>query len=425
MKRRTFLAAGSAAAASAVASPAVATGKRELRMALAWPLNYPGYGTSAQILAKKITEATNGRLTVKPYGANEIVPVQDMFDAVAQGRVDMYHAIEYYWEDKNPAFNFFASIPFGLNPIEMDTWLHKYGGQELWDELSARYNIKPLAAGNTGVQMGGWFNKPVQTAADMRGLRIRVTGLAAEVAKSFGAEPVLIPGGKVVEALKSGEIDAAEWVGPWNDMALGLHGAAKYYYHPGFHEPGTQVSVGMNLDLWIGLTEGEKELVKMACRTESIRMLSEFNSRNAAAVTQLKRSGDVEIVKFPDNLLNEFGKASSDVAMGIAESNAQAKAIFDNFISARYQLLRWTKVAEDAFLLARRLPFDYDRSEALGLNRNGEQPDDKPESRNQQQLLRQGTRQVPGETRSSVDAGPQILDVGPGQSGANAFTTGN
>jgi len=413
MKRRTFLTAGPVAAASALASPAIATGKRELKMALAWPLNYPGYGTSAQILAKKITEATGGKLTVKAYGANELVPVQDMFDAVAEGRVDMYHAIEYYWEGKDPAFNFFASVPFGLAPIEMDTWLNKYGGQELWDELSARYNIKPLAAGNTGVQMGGWFNKPIRTVADMRGLRIRVTGLAAEVVRSFGAEPVVVPGGRVVEALKSGEIDAAEWVGPWNDMALGLHRAAKYYYHPGFHEPGTQISVGMNLDLWIGLSEGEKELIKMACRTEAVRMLAEFNSRNAAAVTQLVRSGGTEIAGFPDDLLNEFGKASSAVAIRLSETSGHAKAIFDNFVSARYQLLRWTKVAEDAFLLARRLPFNYDRSEALGLDREQTAPRGTPDAETQQQLLRQGSRNVPGETRSSVDLEPKIRDVQP------------
>jgi len=410
MKRRTFLTAAPLAATSAVASPAIATGKRELRMALAWPLNYPGYGTSAQVLAKKITEATGGKLTVKPYGANELVPVQDMFDAVADGRVDMYHAIEYYWENKNPAFNFFASVPFGLSPIEMDTWLNKYGGQELWDELSARYNIKPLAAGNTGVQMGGWYNKPIRTVADMRGLKIRVTGLAAEVARSFGAEPVIVPGGRVVEALKSGEIDAAEWVGPWNDMALGLHTAAKYYYHPGFQEPGTQISVGMNLDLWIGLSEGEKELIKMACRTESVRMLAEFNSRNAAAVTKLARTRSSDIVAFPDDVLNEFGKASSAVAMKLAESNEHASAIFENFVSARYQLLRWTKVAEDAFLLARRLPFNYDRSEALGLMREQKPGDDGSGAQSRQQLLRQGAREVPGETRSAGEAGPQILD---------------
>ncbi len=409
MKRRTFLTAGAVAATSAVAAPAVAQGKRELKMALAWPMNYPGYGTSAQILAKKITEATGGRLTVTPYAANDLVPVPEMFDAVADGRVDMYHAIEYYWEDKDPAFNFFASVPFGLSPIEMDTWLNKYGGQELWDELSARYNIKPLAAGNTGVQMGGWSNTRISSEADLRGLRIRVTGLAAEVYKSFGAEPVLVPGGKVVEALESGEIDAAEWVGPWNDMALGLHRAARYYYHPGFHEPGTQISVGMNLDLWIGLSEGEKELIKMACRTEAVRMLAEFNSRNAAAIAQLVRAGNNEIVGFPDNLLNEMGKASSEVAMRLAGSSDHAQRIFENFVSARYQLLRWTKVAEDAFLLARRLPFNYDRSEALELERDLSPGQDG----SGQQLLRQGAREVPGETRSSVGAGPRIIDVQP------------
>ncbi len=411
MRRRTFLTAAPFAAASTVASPAIATGKRELKMALAWPLNYPGYGTSAQILAQKITEATGGKLTVKVYGANELVPVQEMFDAVAEGRVDMYHAIEYYWENKNPAFNFFASVPFGLSPIEMDTWLNKYGGQELWDELSARYNIKPLAAGNTGVQMGGWYNKPIRTVADMRGLRIRVTGLAAEVAKSFGAEPVIVPGGRVVEALKSGEIDAAEWVGPWNDVALGLHNAAKYYYHPGFHEPGTQISVGINLDLWIGMSEGEKELIKMACRTEAVRMLAEFNARNAAAITELAKTRASDIVGFPDDVLNEFGKASSEVAMRLAASNEHAKAIFENFVSARYQLLRWTKVAEDAFLLARRLPFNYDRSEALGLQREQRPADDGSGEQPRQELLRQGDREIPGETRSAIEAGPQIIDV--------------
>lgn len=414
MKRRTFLAAAPAAAAASLAAPAIAQGKRELKMALAWPLNFPGFGTSAQTLAKTITAASDGALSVKVHGAGELVPVNQMFDAVSNGSVDMYHAIEYYWESKSKAYNFFASIPFGMTAIEVDTWLTKYGGQELWDELSARYNIKPFAAGSTGMQMGGWYNKEINELSDFEGLKIRITGLAAELLSKFGAKPVTIPGGKVVGALKSGEIHAAEWVGPWNDMMLGLHKAAKYYYHPGFHEPGTQISVGMNLDLWISLTEKQKEIVRMACRSEAMRMLAEFNSRNAVAISELAKAGTAQIREFPESALNTLGEAAGQVVAGSIKGDPLGERILASYLSARYQLLRWTKVAEEAFLVARRLPFTYNKSDTFGQQApatveppaSKDQPGAQPWTRPEQQLLRQR-----GETAMPVREAAQGSEI--------------
>jgi TRAP-type mannitol/chloroaromatic compound transport system substrate-binding protein len=362
MKRRTFLAT-MPVAASALAAPAIASGRRQLRMALAWPLDFPGYGTSAQKLADIIGEASGGSLVIKPYGAGELVPVEDMFDAVGAGTIDMYHAIEYYWEDKHRAFNFFASMPFGMTALETDTWLHKYGGQANWDALSARFNIKPFAVGNTGVQMGGWYQKEIRSPDDLRGLKIRITGLGAEVLRRFGAEPVALPGGQVVEALRSGEIGAAEWVGPWNDMALGLHEVGRHYYHPGFHEPGTQISLGINLDLWIGLSQREQEVIRMACRSEGMRLAGEFNARNAVAMSDLLRQRPRVLAAFPDQVLNAAGQIGSAIAIDISQTDELSETIFKSYLSARYQLLRWTKVAEEAFLIARRLPFRFDYSD--------------------------------------------------------------
>ncbi len=366
MKRRTFLAT-MPVAASALAAPAIASGRRQLRMALAWPLDYPGYGTSAQKLADTISLASGGSIVIKPYGAGELAPVEAMFDDVGAGKIDMYHAIEYYWEQKHRAFNFFASMPFGMTALETDTWLNKYGGQGHWDALSARFNIKPFAVGNTGVQMGGWYQKEIRSPDDLRGLKIRITGLGAELLRRFGANPVEVPGGRVVEAMKSGEIDAAEWVGPWNDMELGLHEVGRHYYHPGFHEPGTQISLGINLDLWIGLSEREQEVIRMACRSEAMRMSGEFNARNAIAMSQLLKARPNVVSVFPEQVLNAAGQIASAIAIDIANTDQISETIFNSFLSARYQLLRWTKVAEEAFLIARRLPFRFDYSERFEL----------------------------------------------------------
>jgi TRAP-type mannitol/chloroaromatic compound transport system substrate-binding protein len=231
MRRRNFLAAAGAvtAAASSFAAPAIAQGAREIKLVTSWPKDLPGLGTSAARLAKLITDTSGGRLQVEMFPAGDMVAPFEVFDAVSAGIVEMYHSAEYYWENRSPAFNFFASVPFGLTASEMNSWIYRGGGQALWDELSAAYDIKPMLASNTGVQMGGWFAKPVTSIESYKELRYRMPGLGGEVLRRLGAVVVNLPGGEIVRALQSGAIDASEWVGPWNDLELGLHNATKYW----------------------------------------------------------------------------------------------------------------------------------------------------------------------------------------------------
>ena len=202
--------------------PAVLKKERSLKMVTTWPKNFPGTGTGVERIAKRIETLSDGRIKVKVFAAGELVGAFGAFDAVSQGRADLYHGAEYYWQGKHPAFNFFTSVPMGMNAAEMNAWLRFGGGQELWDELSAQYNIKAFAAGNTGVQMGGWFNREVNKLQDFEGLRMRIPGLGGEVMRRLGATPVTKSGGEIFQALSQGNLDATEWIGPWNDLAFGF-----------------------------------------------------------------------------------------------------------------------------------------------------------------------------------------------------------
>ena len=270
-------AAVAAAAASSFPAPAISQGTRQLKMVTTWPKNFPGLGTGAQRLADRITNGTEGRIEVKLFAAGELVPPFESFDAVSQGTADMYHAAEYYWQGKSKAFNFFATVPFGLTASEVDAWIYHSGGQALWDELGAEFNLKPLMAGNTGVQWGGWFNKEMNSVEDYKGLKMRMPGLGGEVLRRLGAAAVALPGGEIFPALQSGTIDATEWVGPWNDLAFGFYKITKYYYWPGFHEPGTILSFGINKGVWDSLSASDQSLIETAAAAENSYVLAEFN----------------------------------------------------------------------------------------------------------------------------------------------------
>src|SRR6056297_1238805 len=269
IQRRKFLSGaalgGAAAAAAPLATPAIAQDRRELSMVTTWPKNFPGLGTGAQRLADRITAATDGRITVNLYAAGELVGAFESFDAVAAGNADMWHGASYYWQGKSPGFAFFTAVPFGMTATENDAWLYHAGGQDLWDELGAQFNIKAMPAGNTGVQMGGWFRNEVTSVDDFNGLKFRMPGLGGEVLRKLGAAVQALPGGEIFPALQSGAIDATEWVGPWNDLAFGFFRVAPYYYYPGFHEPGSTLECGINLDVWNSFSDADKALVQACC----------------------------------------------------------------------------------------------------------------------------------------------------------------
>ena len=223
----------------APAAPVATQETIEWKMVTTWPKNFPGLGTGANYLAELIGQMSGGRLKVKVYGAKELVPAFEIFDAVSNGTAEMGHGAAYYWKGKSEAAQFFAAVPFGLTAQEMNAWLYHGGGMELWKEVYEPFGLVPTAAGNTGVQMGGWFNKEINAVADLEGLKMRIPGLGGEVLKRAGGTPVSLPGGEIFPSLQSGAIDATEWVGPYNDLAFGLYKAAKHYYYPGWHEPGT------------------------------------------------------------------------------------------------------------------------------------------------------------------------------------------
>lgn len=364
MQRRQLLtgAAGATIAAAIMPKPAISRNAQQLKLALAWPKKFPGLGTSSERLARSISLATDSRVDVVTLDPSEIDIEGSLIDAVGSGKADMYHAVEYYWEKKSRAFNFFASVPFGMTALEQEAWLSNMGGQKLWDELSAKYNIKPLAVGNTGVQMGGWFNRVINTPADIKGLKLRMPGIGGDVYKRLGAELIDLPSAVVPRALKDQKIDATEWLGPWPDMEMGFHKVARLYYWPGFHEPGTQISLGINLDVWKSFSDSERKIIEITSRTESQRLLAKFNAENSQAISKIKKSGTVKLAEFPPLVLNSLGQVSGDVVREVAKEGALEQRIYESFIRARWQLLQWAKFSDEAYLLARRLPFSYRRS---------------------------------------------------------------
>ncbi len=365
MKRRRFIAgvgraAAAAGVAPALAAPALAQGARELRMVTTWPKDFPGLGTAAQRLAASITAMSGGRLKVKVFAAGELVPPFESFDAVSGGAADIYHAIEHYWQDRSRAFNFFAAVPFGLTSAEMAAWIYEAGGQALWDELAAGFNVKPFQVGNTGVQMGGWFNRQINGLADFKGLKMRMPGLGGEVVNRIGGVAVSIPGAKIFPSLQSGAIDATEWGGPWNDLELGLYKVAKHYYYPGFHEPGTALSAGVNLKLWRSLGADEQALIGHAMAAENARSTAEYNARNAVALDVLRRKHKVDLRRFPDDVLSAAGAAAGEVVAAIGGAgDPLAARIYEHFRSFRKQALAWSHHGDQSFTLARLMPFKY------------------------------------------------------------------
>ncbi|MBV6657145.1 MAG: TRAP transporter substrate-binding protein [Devosiaceae bacterium] len=357
MDRRSFIkkagvVTAGAAAATTLATPAISQGMRELTMVTTWPKNFPGLGTGAQRFADRITAMTDGRITVNLLAAGELVPAFEAFDAVASGAADMYHGAEYYWLGKHKAFAFFTAVPMGMLANEFDGWMNHGGGQELWDELAAGFGVKGIMAGNTGVQMGGWFAKEINSMEDMRGLTMRMPGLGGEVLRRMGASAVSIPGGEIFPALQSGAIDATEFVGPWNDRAFGFQRILKNYYYPGFHEPGSGLSAGINMDVWNSLTPADQTIFRAAGLAENNDMYSEFMANNGTSLNALINEDDVILRRFPDDVFAEMVRASEEVVQESAEDEI-GQRILDSYLRARRDIGRWARISEHVYAEAR------------------------------------------------------------------------
>jgi TRAP-type mannitol/chloroaromatic compound transport system substrate-binding protein len=251
--------------------------------------------------------------------------------------------------------HFFAAIPFGFTADELFAWIQYGGGQELWDALSGQFNVKPLLCTSTGCQMGGWFVREVNSQEDYKGLRYRMPGLGGEVLRRLGAIVVTLPVGEIMPALKSGAIDASEWVGPWPDMAMGLHKVASYYYYPGFHEPGTGLAVGINKGVWESFDASDRRVIEAVAACEYARSLAEFNANNALWLRKLRDEGIVKILKFDDSLLKAFLAISRDVVAEAGSGDELSKKIYESYEQFRTSIMDWSDIAERAFLNSRRL----------------------------------------------------------------------
>ena len=328
-------------------------------MQMTWPRNFPGLGTGATFLAEAIGKMSGGKLTVEVYGAGEIVPAIETMDAVSSGDLEMGHGAPYYWKRKVAATQFIASIPFGLNAGEQNAWLEFGGGQQLADEVYAGLNCKFFASGNTGVQAGGWFNKDIRRLADYKGLKMRIPGLGGEVVKAAGGNVVNLPGGEIPPSLASGAIDAAEWVGPYNDLAFGLHKSAKKYYFLGWHEPATLLDNFINLDAWNSLGDDLKAIIQAANAATNMHVLNEFMARNSESLVILVEQHGVELKKFPDKVLNDLGALAGEVIGDLASQDPLSRKVLQSIIEFRAKSIAYSKVSEHAFYNARALPFSW------------------------------------------------------------------
>ncbi len=348
-----------AVAASSLAAPAVAADRVEASMVATWGRDFPGLGTGAQRFAQRISDLSDGRIQVNYYAANERVKAFDSFDEVASGNSQMYHAADYYWVKKHPAFGYFTSVPFGFTYTEMNAWIRFGGGQQLWDELTDQFGTKSFMAGNTGVQMGGWFNKKIRSPNDFKGLKMRIPGLGGQVIGKLGGSPVSLPGGQIYENLVSGAIDATEWVGPWNDEAMKFQEAAKYYYYPGMHEPGSMLACGCNKSWLTSLSKSDQMIIEAAASMENDVMMAEYNAKNGAALNRLVNDHGVKLMEFSDKVYDGFAKGAKEVFAEVQAHSDLAARTHASFLKGRKDIGAWTNLSDS--------PYIRQRNRALGL----------------------------------------------------------
>ncbi len=363
MERRKFLTGaalgGAAAAAGGLAAPAVAQERKTLTIVSTWPRDFPGLGISAQRLAARITELSEGRLTTEYFAAGERVGAFDVFDEVASGNSQAYIAADYYWVGKHPGFAYYTSVPFGMTTPEWNAWIKFKNGQALWDELGAEFGLKAITCGGTGTQMGGWFNKEIETPDDLRGLKMRIPGLGGTVMAKLGVSTVSLPGGQIYENLVSGAIDATEWVGPYNDYFMKFYEAAKYYYTAGMHEPGGGLAFGMNKSWWESLSDWEKAVIEAACLEENAAQPEEAAANNGLYLSKLVNEHGVQLRSFTDEVWDAFGEAAAEVFEETRDHSPLARKINDDFQAALREIGAFRKVAE--------IEFSNQRNRVLGL----------------------------------------------------------
>ncbi len=355
MERRTFLKAGAVgAAATALATPAIAQDIRQWKMVTAWPKNLPGPGVAAQNLADRITTLSGGRIEVTLFAAGELVPGRGVFDAVSEGTAELYHAVPAYWGSKSKGILLFGSQPFGLRADEQFGWLYHGGGQALYDQMYGRFGIKPFLCGNSGPQWGGWFRDEINSVEDLRGLKFRTTGLASEMATKLGMATEAMSGPAMFQALQTGVLDAGEFIGPWTDSALGYYQVAKNYYWPGVGEPSSAEECGVNADVFNGLPDDLKQAVSFACESLYNPVWTEYTTKHALSLQSMVAEHGVMVKMFPEDVIEAMGVAAGEVIDELRQDDDElVKEITESFVAYRDSVGGYMTYADNGQMNAR------------------------------------------------------------------------
>ncbi|MEZ4866822.1 MAG: TRAP transporter substrate-binding protein [Caldilineaceae bacterium] len=350
------LAAGCAAQQAGVATPtseAIAQDSSlpdlSWQMATSWPVSLDTIFGGAQVFAERVGAMTGGKFKIEPRAAGELAPGTQVLDVVSQGAVECGHTASYYYIGKSPVTAFGTSLPFGLNAQQQDAWLFEGGGLALLQEFYAqKFNVIQFPAGNTGVQMGGWFRKEINTAADLQGLKMRIPGLGGQVMAKLGVTVQVLPGGEIFQALQTGAIDSAEWVGPYDDEKLGLNQVADFYYYPGWWEPGPTLEVEINLDQWNSLPTIYQEIVKTAAFEANTTMLARYDARNNEALQRLI-DGGTQLRAYSDEILQAASAAAEELYAEFSANDADFKRIFEQWDAFRKGIRAWHNINELSF----------------------------------------------------------------------------
>ncbi len=362
MKRRKFLTksalavAGATSLASCVQSEEKSQGPYinfnntyRWKMTTTWPPNFPVVGEGCKQLADWVKKMSGGRMEITVYGGGELIPALEGFDAVSNGAVEMNHGAAYYWAGKVPAAQFFAAVPFGMNAQQMGSWIISGGGAELWEELYEPFNIQPILCGNTGVQMAGWFKKEIKTVVDLQGLKMRIPGLGAKVLEKAGGTPVLVSGGEIYTNLERGVIDATEWIGPFHDYLMGFYNVAKYYYYPGWHEPGPALEMLINKSKFEALPSDLQEIIRTACYRTNRWMAAEFDARNGKYLQKIINETDVTVAPFPVEVIDALKGFTKEALNELVENDAPSKKVYEAVEAFRKDVNVWMNVSERVF----------------------------------------------------------------------------
>ena len=325
----------------------------EWKLVTTWPKGLPGLGAAPENFARRVNEASGGRLRIKVFGAGEIVPAFEVFDAVSRGVAEAGHGASYYWKGKIPAAVFFTAVPFGMTAQEANGWLHYGGGLALWRELYAPFGVIPYAGGSTGVQMAGWFNTRLNSREDLAGLKMRIPGLAGEVFDAAGGSAVRIAGGEVYTSMQTGVIDAVEWVGPYNDRTLGLMEVGDYYYYPGWHEPGAMLETIVNAEALAALPEDLQAIVRIAARATNTDMLDDFTANNSESLQILLRDFDTEVLPLPDDVMDALYEQSQVAIQALVDADPMAKKIAASYFAFAEKVRTYHEISERAYLNGR------------------------------------------------------------------------